>query len=390
MERVHRILSLGILLGLGLLTGCASTTTSGTVGISRQQLLLIPAATVERQSAQMYSAMTTEASKKSELNVNVEMTKRVRGIAERMIPHVGEFRKDAANWNWEVNVFESEQINAFCMPGGKIGFYSGIIEKLELNDDEIAAIMGHEIAHALREHGREKISQQTLGRAIVAGLAASQKPQNQVGTYQIATLASQLFVHLPFSRHMESEADAMGLELSARAGYDPAAAAVLWEKMGRASKGSPPEFLSTHPSGVTRIAEIKALLPKVQSLHEQALASKGAPIVATVAAVAPAGGSPTLSAPTAPTRSTMSSLAPSGAATAGKRAKVSGTESFQLRGRILRETPSCTPDPAVHMVDEKTGTETYEAECVDGTVLRYSCTFGVCKSLLASAGASRR
>lgn len=377
----RRILSLGMLLGLGLLTGCASTTASGTVGISRQQLLLIPAATVERQSAQMYSAMTSDASKRSELNVNLLMTNRVRGIAERMIPHVGEFRKDAANWNWEVNVFESEQINAFCMPGGKIGFYSGIIKKLELNDDEIAAVMGHEIAHALREHGREKISQQTLGRAIVAGLSASAKPQNQVGTYQVATLASQLFVHLPFSRHMESEADAMGLELMARAGYDPAAAAVLWEKMGRATKASPPEFLNTHPSGVTRIAEIRALLPKVQPLHEQAVAKKG---VKTVVAVTPAGGSSSTNAPAAPMPSTTLSLAPSGAATAVQRSKVSGTESFQLRGRILREAPSCAPDPAVHLIEEKTGTATYEAECVDGTVLRYSCTLGACTSVLAS------
>lgn len=397
----RRFLGLGLLIALGLLAGCASTTTGGAIGLKRSQLLLVSSTVMERKGAEAYSAMTSEASKKSELNVNPEMTTRVRGIASKLIPHVGEFRKDAAGWNWEVNVFDSDQLNAFCMPGGKIGFYRGIIEKLELNDDEIAAIMGHEISHALREHSREKASQQVLGQAVIAGLAGAQKPQYQRSTSQFAQLAAQLFMHLPFSRHMESEADAMGLELSARAGYDPVAAVSVWEKMGQASKGAPLEFLSTHPSGATRIADIRAMLPTVHPLREQALARQGVPAMATVAVTAPSTSTgagtaltPSSTAVTVATLSPASTSATTPAAAkppmpakspgTSRSPKVSGAESFQLRNRILRESPSCSADPAVHVVAMEIGAETYEAECTDGTVLRFVCSIGNCRSVLAS------
>ncbi|HKX93494.1 MAG TPA: M48 family metallopeptidase [Methylibium sp.] len=406
MHNVCRFLGQSLLIALGLLTGCASTTTGGAIGLKRSQLLLVSSTVMERKGAEAYSAMTAEASKKSELNVNPEMTTRVRGIAAKLIPHVGEFRKDAADWKWEVNVFDSDQLNAFCMPGGKIGFYRGIIEKLDLNDDEIASIMGHEISHALREHSREKASQQVLGQAVIAGLAGAQKPQYQRSTSQIAQLAAQLFMHLPFSRHMESEADAMGLELSARAGYDPAAAVRVWEKMGRASTGAPPEFLSTHPSGATRIADIKAMLPTVQPIREQALARQGASPTANVAVTAPSAVTDRVSTSTpSTTAGVVATLAPANntaTTSAANKApmptrgpsksgapQVSGAESFQLRTRILRETPSCSPDPAVHVVAKEIGAESYEAECLDGTVLRFTCSIGNCKSVLASQAAGK-
>ena len=241
-------LTLAFLSSLTNLSGCATTTDAGAVGADRKQLLLVSSEQLEKLAAQSYNQLQANAAKKGVLNTNAELTQRVRRIGQNIIPSTSVFRRDAPAWKWEINVIESKDLNAFCMPGGKIIFYSGIINQLQLSDDEIAIVMGHEIAHALREHSREQVSQ-----AIAAATA-----------YQ-ALLATK------FSRTDETEADQIGLELSARSGYDPRAGVTLWQKMLAANKGQkPPEFMSTHPAEKNRVQEIQSLLPRVMPLYEAA------------------------------------------------------------------------------------------------------------------------
>ena len=173
----------------------------------------------------------------------------------------------AKQWRWEVNLIYSPQLNAFCMPGGKIAFFYGILEKLKLTDDEVAMIMGHEIAHALREHARERMGKSVATDGIIQ-LGAALLGLGNMGQY-IANMGGQL-LKLTYSRSDESEADLVGMELAARAGYDPAAGITLWQKMAAASKGAPPQWLSTHPAGATRIVDIQKNLPKVQGLYAKA------------------------------------------------------------------------------------------------------------------------
>jgi predicted Zn-dependent protease len=256
------------------LTGCATTTKDSVSGVNRSQFMLMPSGTVNTMSAQAYTQTLKEAEKKNTLNADKAMVERVRGISNRLIAQVGVFRPDATKWKWEVNVEKNDQLNAYCMPGGKIMVLSGLIEKIHATDDELGAVIGHEIAHALREHGRERMSQayvQQFGlqalASIIGGTAGSMAAQG-------ADLGSQLFFSLPNGREQEREADKMGLELAARAGYNPDAAVTLWQKMGAQSKSAPPEFFSTHPANENRIAELKALAPKVRPLYEAAKAGK--------------------------------------------------------------------------------------------------------------------
>ncbi len=255
--------------GVLLASGCASTTDGGAVGAERKQLLLVSSQELEQAAAQGYAQLQSEASKKGALNSDAALTQRVRAIARRIEPQTGVFRKDAPGWKWEVNVISSDELNAFCMPGGKIAFYSGLIRQLNLSDDEIAIVMGHEISHALREHSREQVSQ-TVAAQTAIGVGASllglgDTPASAANTVYEALLATR------FSRTHEAEADRIGLELSARAGYDPRAGVSLWQKMLKAGGGSrPPAFLSTHPAETERIAQIQSLLPTVQPLYEAA------------------------------------------------------------------------------------------------------------------------
>ncbi len=248
--------------------GCVTTTESGAVGANRPQLMLISSQELEQAAAQSYNQLKADAGGKGKLNRNFAMVERVRAIAVRIEPQTAVFRRDAPGWKWEVNVIDSRELNAFCMPGGKIMFYSGLIDTLRLSDDEIAIVMGHEIAHALREHSREQVSQAiaaqnaiNLGTALL-GLGSS--------AADIAALSYKTFIATKFSRTDEAEADRIGLELAARAGYDPRAGVSLWHKMIEASKGSdrPPDFLSTHPAEENRIQEIESLLPTVMPLYE--------------------------------------------------------------------------------------------------------------------------
>ncbi len=229
---------------------------------------LVPAEDVERSASAQYAQMMQEANAKKALapKDNPQLM-RLRAIATKIIPFSLEWNDRAKGWKWEVNLIGSNQINAFCMPGGKIAFYTGILEQLKLNDDEVAMIMGHEIAHALREHARERIGKGAATN-IGAGVLSQLFGLGQVG--QTLTNYGAQLLTLQFSREDESESDLVGMELAARAGYDPRAAVTLWQKMGAASKGAPPQWLSTHPSGTTRIAEIQANLPRVMPLYEKA------------------------------------------------------------------------------------------------------------------------
>ena len=249
------------------LGGCSSTTSSGAIGVDRQQLLLVSSEDVLQMSAQSYATTLQEARAKGLLDTNQAQVNRLKGIANRIVGQVGVYRQDAAKWNWEVHTIKSNELNAFVMPGGKVMFYTGIIEQLNLTDDEIAAIMAHEVSHALREHSRERLSREYATQTGI-GIATSIFGLSQ-GQAQIASVAGDLGISRPHSRTQETEADQIGLELMARAGYNPQAAITLWQKMQRANQGEPPQFLSTHPSSSNRIAELQALMPKVLPLYQQ-------------------------------------------------------------------------------------------------------------------------
>ncbi|RIX47026.1 MAG: M48 family peptidase [Rhodocyclales bacterium GT-UBC] len=228
---------------------------------------LVPAAELEKAAASQYGEMKRAAAAKNALAPDSHpQLVRLRNIARHILPHAERFNPAARRWRWEVNLVGSPQINAFCMPGGKIAFYTGIIDTLKLSDDEIAVVMGHEVAHALREHARERLAKSQLthiGAAVLGELIAG-------GRYAGAFRTGGDLLTLKFSRDDESEADLVGLELAARAGYDPRAGVSLWRKMSAANKGAPPAWLSTHPAGQDRIAEIERHLPDVLPLYEAA------------------------------------------------------------------------------------------------------------------------
>jgi predicted Zn-dependent protease len=216
------------------------------------------------QYAQMLSKATSQRALGPESHPQVQ---RLRAIADRIVPFTGNCNPRVAQWKWEVNLLGSQQLNAFCMPGGKIAFFHGILAQLQLDDDEVAAIMGHEIAHALREHARERIGK-TMATRGVASVIGAVLGVGAAGD-MLLSAGSQLLT-LQFGREDETEADLVGMELAARAGYNPAAGVTLWQKMITASKGAPPKWLSTHPSGKERIKEIQAKLPRVQPLFDAA------------------------------------------------------------------------------------------------------------------------
>lgn len=229
---------------------------------------LVSAEEVESSSAKEYAKMMAEAAAKNTLVAqNSAQVLRLRTIAQRIIPFVADWNSRAKDWRWEVNLINAKDINAFCMPGGKIVFYSGILQTLKLSDDEVAMVMGHEIAHALREHARERMGK-TAATGIGAGLLSQILGLGQVG--QTVTNYGAQLLTLQFSRENETDADLVGMELAARAGYDPRAGVSLWKKMDASGGSAPPQWLSTHPSSSSRISEIEANLPKVMPLYERA------------------------------------------------------------------------------------------------------------------------
>jgi predicted Zn-dependent protease len=256
------------------LWGCQSvdTTEGGTVGVDRQQYMAVSSQEVEAGAKKAYAQMMAEAQKKNVLDRDAAMVARVRGITQRLIPQTATFRADAAKWEWEVHVISIEEVNAWCMPGGKMAMYTGLIQKLNATDEEIAAVMGHEIAHALREHSREQISRQ-MGTQMAATIAGALLGMGDLGT-SVAGAVADVTINLPKSRTAEQEADRIGVELAARAGYDPRAAISLWEKMGKLGGSQPPKFLSTHPSHEDRIKDLQEYSAKVMPLYQQATAKR--------------------------------------------------------------------------------------------------------------------
>ena len=238
------------------------------VGKSSAMRTLVPAETLEQAADQQYAELLAQAKQQGALAQpgNAQL-QRLQAIAQRLIPQALAWNVRARSWRWEVNLIGSKQINAFCMPGGKIVFYTGLIDQLQLTDDEIAMVMGHEMAHALREHSREQLAK-TQATSMGIRLGAAIFGLGDMGT-AAANLGGKLLT-LKFSRSDESDADLVGLELAARAGYNPQASVTLWEKMGQANGQGGIGFLSTHPTGPDRIAKLQANVPKVAGLYEVA------------------------------------------------------------------------------------------------------------------------
>ncbi len=236
------------------------------VGSASGMRRLVPAETLEDSAVQQYSQLLAQAKAKRALAPdNHPQLLKLRAIARQIIPYAAQWNSRAAQWRWEVNLIGSKQINAFCMPGGKIAFYTGILDQLKLTDDEIAMVMGHEMAHALREHARSRVAK-SQATSIGLSLGAQLLGLGDLGN-AAANLGAQLLT-LKFSRSDETDADLVGLELAARAGYNPQAAVSLWRKMGEATGNGGIAFLSTHPSGPDRIRELEQNVPKVQGLYQ--------------------------------------------------------------------------------------------------------------------------
>lgn len=234
---------------------------------------LVPTGSLEGQAANQYLQTMKDAQQKRALAPdNHPQLIRLRAIAKKLIPFALPWNERAAQWQWEVNLLASNQINAYCMPGGKIAFYTGILDSLKLTDDEVAIIMGHEIAHALREHGAERAGKSMASNFVVRGLTwlAESKGVNGQLAAGVSSAGANLFM-LKFSRDDETEADIVGLDIAARAGYDPRAGVVLWQKMGVVNKKAPPKWLSTHPVGKDRINEIRKHFPEVMPLYARAI-----------------------------------------------------------------------------------------------------------------------
>jgi predicted Zn-dependent protease len=275
---LKRALLYAVLMSVCALAGAPVVAREGVeVGKESAFANLVPAADVENSARQQYAQMLKEAASKNALGPDDHpQVIRLRRISKELIPFALQWNPRAKDWNWEVNLIGSNQINAFCMPGGKIAFYTGILNQLKLSDDEVAMVMGHEIAHALREHARERMGKSvaTDGLARIGStIAAAAFGINPNLTDFVAKQGANL-ITLKFSRDDETEADLVGMELAARAGYNPESGVTLWQKMSEANKGAPPQWLSTHPSGSSRIQEIQANLPKVMPLYERAKFSR--------------------------------------------------------------------------------------------------------------------
>ena len=264
-------LSFAIALALAAPAGLAQTDDAGVrVGKMSSLRNLVSAEQIETQSLQQYDGMKAQAAQQGALVADQHpQLLRLRKIAARLIPYVARWNPRAPQWQWEVNLIDAKQVNAFCMPGGKIAFYSWILTALKLTDDEVAIVMGHEIAHALREHGRERAAKSTIANvgAKLAGVGLSALFGIDSSLTHAAAGGVANLTMLKFSRDDETESDLVGLDLVARAGYDPRAGIVLWQKMDLLSKGAPPQWLSTHPAGSNRIAEMRRHLPEVMPLY---------------------------------------------------------------------------------------------------------------------------
>jgi Zn-dependent protease with chaperone function len=262
----------GFLLAAGA-TAAGSALAQVQVGPPSSVRSLVPADELEVAAAQQYGELLQQARSKGALAPeNHPQLRRLRSISSRLIADAPRWNERARQWRWEVNLIGSNSVNAFCMPGGKIAVFTGLLDKLKLTDDETAMVVGHEMAHALREHARERIAK-SQGTGALLSLGAQLFGLGQLGDVA-ANVGTQLLT-LKFSRDDEVEADLVGLEMGARAGFDPHAAVTLWEKMGReAGNGGGPAFLSTHPTGPDRLRRLEQNIPRVEGLYQQAIARR--------------------------------------------------------------------------------------------------------------------
>ncbi len=259
----------GALLGAGLFAAVPGAALAQDAECNRSKFAqVVSADEIEQASTQQYRQLLQQASGQRALApADHNQVQRLRYIAQRIIPFTPRCNDRARQWRWEVNLIGSSDLNAFCMPGGKIAFFHGILAKLRLDDDEVAMIMGHEMAHALLEHARERVGKTMATRGLIE-LGSALFGLGNLGR-GVADLGGQLLT-LRFSRDDESEADALGMLLAARAGYRPEAGVSLWRKMLAANKGAPPQWLSTHPSGDSRIRDIEARLPQLDPVYAAA------------------------------------------------------------------------------------------------------------------------
>lgn len=239
------------------------------VGPPSRMRNMVPADELETAATEEYTKLLAQARQQGTLapESHPEL-QRLRGIASRLIAQSGRWNERARQWRWEVNLIGSKQLNAFCMPGGKIAVFTGLLAQLHLTDDETAMVVGHEMAHALREHARARIAK-SEGTGTLLSIGAQLLGLGQFGNIA-ANVGTQLLT-LRFSREDEIDADLVGLELAARAGFNPDASISLWDKMDSAGGGNGPGFLSTHPSGPDRIKRLRENVPRVRGLYQQAV-----------------------------------------------------------------------------------------------------------------------
>lgn len=224
-------------------------------------------ATLNAAATQNFNKTVQEASSNKTLDTSSSTYKRIYAVFNKLKPYADQMNQTGTRFDWQLAVLKSDQVNAYVAPGGKVVFYTGIVNKLNLTDAEIAAVMGHEMVHALEEHSKQKVGAQALTElALGIGLSAAGAGE---GTTAAAQVGSQIGVGLPYSRNLESRADQGGLMLMARAGYNPQAAITLWEKMNKLDGGGGSSFLSTHPSNTQRIEAMRKNLSAAQAIYNQ-------------------------------------------------------------------------------------------------------------------------
>ena len=258
---------IAVLLAIIVLVGCSSNPISG-----RSQFMIVPEDMAISESSKAYKAMLSPIKKDGKLNTDPLVLERVKNITSRLVAQAIRYRPESKSWNWSVQVIdEPEVVNAWCMAGGRMAIYTGLIDKLNATDDEIAQVMGHEISHALLSHTRERMSRalaMQLGITAMS-IAVADEQYGRVAV-QGTALAAIIALELPNSRTAEKESDRLGIEIAAKAGYDPRAAVTLWKKMadesGQASSRF--DFLSTHPAPVKRMEELKAMAESLMPYYQ--------------------------------------------------------------------------------------------------------------------------
>ena len=269
---MNRTSLLALAIAATLAGGCETvdTTKAGAVGVERHQRMALSSQEVNAEAQKAYAQMMADAQKKGALDKDPAQVARVKAIVSRLVPQTAAFREDAPKWAWQAHVLSTDEVNAWCMPGGKVAVYTGLINKLQVTDDELAAVLGHEMGHALREHTREQMSQQAITQTAIGGLGAL-FGIGDLGQ-SVAGMVANVTMQLPKSRGMETEADHIGVELAARAGYNPQAAVSLWQKMEKLAGSAPPKWLSTHPPSADRVADLQNQVAKVMPLYQAAKA----------------------------------------------------------------------------------------------------------------------